>query len=136
MIYNAIDKIKTYLGTIPIITTITEGDIFEVDLNKQTLFPLAHVIMGNATRQSNVWQLDFNILFIETLDDTKDNKVDAWNKMFQAQARLCELLERTDTTFVLTGSPSAEPFTERFENDLAGWSLSFSILIANDMTVC
>lgn len=136
MIYNAIDKIKTYLGGIPLINTITEGDIFQVDLNKQTLFPLTHVIMGNATRQSNVWQLDLNILFIDILDDTKDNKVDAWNKMFQAQARFCELLERTDNTFVLTGTPTAEPFTERFENDLAGWNLSFSVLIPNDMTVC
>ena len=92
--------------------------------------------MGNATRSSNVWQLDFNILFIDILDDTKSNKVDAWNKMFQAQARVCELLERTDNTFVLTGNPTAEPFTERFENDLAGWSLSFSVLFANDMTIC
>jgi hypothetical protein len=136
MIYNAIDKIKSYLADNDLITTITEGDIFEVDLNKQTLFPLAHVIMGNATRSSNVWQLDFNILFIDILDDTKSNKVDAWNKMFQAQARVCELLERTDNTFVLTGNPTAEPFTERFENDLAGWSLSFSVLFANDMTIC
>lgn len=38
--------------------------------------------------------------------------------------------------YELMGNPTFEPFTERFENDLAGWALTFDILVRNDMTIC
>jgi hypothetical protein len=39
-------------------------------------------------------------------------------------------------TFRMDGDPTIEPFTERFENYLAGWTVTFDILVPNDMTVC
>jgi hypothetical protein len=53
--------------------------------------------------------------------------------------RFVELLRRGDLydgELVLDGIPIAEPFTERFENLLAGWSLTLDILVPNDMTIC
>jgi hypothetical protein len=49
-----------------------------------------------------------------------------------------EVFERGENThrWVLDGNPTFEPFTERFENYLSGWALSFDLLLPNDMTKC
>jgi hypothetical protein len=36
----------------------------------------------------------------------------------------------------VTTAPNAEPFIDRFENKVAGWTLTFDVMIPNDMTIC
>ena len=38
--------------------------------------------------------------------------------------------------YQLNGDPSLEPFFDRFENELAGWTASLNITIYNDITIC
>jgi hypothetical protein len=38
--------------------------------------------------------------------------------------------------YQLNGTPSCEPFEDRFENLLVGWNLTLSIDIANTITTC
>jgi hypothetical protein len=49
-----------------------------------------------------------------------------------------EVFQRGDNTksWFLDGNPTFEPFTERFENYLAGWACTFDLLVPNDMTKC
>ena len=48
-VYETLDKIKDNLRSNPSIQTVTFGDLMEVDLAKTTIFPLAHVQMGNVS---------------------------------------------------------------------------------------
>jgi hypothetical protein len=41
-----------------------------------------------------------------------------------------------DAQFVVESDPALEPFTERFENLLAGWTMTFDVVVPNDMTIC
>jgi hypothetical protein len=41
-----------------------------------------------------------------------------------------------DEKFVVETDPTLEPFTERFENLLAGWTMTFDVTVPNDMTIC
>ena len=41
-----------------------------------------------------------------------------------------------DQQFVVETDPTLEPFTERFENLLAGWTMTFDVVVPNDMTIC
>jgi len=38
--------------------------------------------------------------------------------------------------YQLTGDTNAEPFYDRFENQLAGWSATMDIEIYNDIYIC
>jgi hypothetical protein len=38
--------------------------------------------------------------------------------------------------YQLVGDPSCEPFFERFENQLAGWSCTMDIQVQNDIDIC
>ena len=52
--FDIIDKLKTHFENDELINTVTQGDLFDVDLNKQTIFPLVHLIVNNATFEENV----------------------------------------------------------------------------------
>ena len=38
--------------------------------------------------------------------------------------------------YQLDGNPSLTPFSDRFENELAGWTADITILIYNDIYIC
>lgn len=140
MIYRIIKEIKDVLLDEPFVNTVTEGDIFEVDLNKQTIFPLSHIILNSATHQGNVLSFNITILLMDIINQKDDsNKVDIWNTQLLLATRVLNKLNRADIAddfWELTGQPTYEPFTERFENDLAGWAVTFDVLVRNDITIC
>lgn len=152
--YNTLDKIKEQLLADPNVKTVTTGDITEVDLDKQTIFPLAHIVVNNVTLNGStilfnvstlvmdvVWQKK-NITPLGTIDTTfvgHDNEQDVLNTQLAVVNKLNEVLRRGDlytSKFQLEGTPSCEPFYDRFENKLAGWSYTFNILVQNDIDVC
>ena len=147
--YNVTNRIKTQLEADPFVNTITYGDIFRVDLNKLTIFPLSHLIVNNATLENNVWRFSLTVLSMDVVDISKeettdafrgnDNEQDILNTQLAVQNRLLEVLRRGDIRtelYHLDGNPSCEPFTEAYENYLAGWSCTFDVLVPNDMTKC
>lgn len=147
--YNITTKIKETLALDDFVNTVTYGDIFEIDLNKQDIFPLSHFIVNNATLNGSVWQFNISLLCMDIVDESKkdvvdkflgnDNEQDVLNTQMAVINRLLELLRRGDLhteLYQLEGTPTIEPFVDRFENKLAGWTLSFDVLIPNDMTIC
>ena len=140
MVYNLINTIKEALLQEPFVNTVTEGDIFSIDLAKRTLFPLSHIMINNATHQGSTIQFNISIIMMDLLNQKEqDNKQDIWNTQLALGIRLMDRLNRGDLrndNYELMGNPTFEPFTERFENDLAGWALTFDVLVRNDMTIC
>ena len=124
----------------------------EVDLNKQTIFPLSHFMISGATMQSNVWNFSVSLLCMDLVNESKNyadgipgefrgsnNEQDVFNTQLAVANRLLELLLRGDLyvdKYQLEGDATLEPFVDRFENKLAGWTVTFNVLIPNDMTIC
>jgi hypothetical protein len=147
--FDIIDKLKSHFESDPMINTVSQGDIFDIDLNKMTIFPLIHIIVNTATFEENVIRYNISILAMDITDTSKkespnkfdgnDNELWVLNSMLTVQNRCYELLRRGTLyteKFQVDGSPSCEPFTERFENKLAGFTMTFDVLIPNDMTIC
>ena len=154
--YDILEKLRTTLEAEPSINTVTEGDLSEVDLNKQTIFPLSHIIVNNTTFQPHSMTFNLNILFMDVVDFNKrdargisatdqpfrgnTNEQDVLNTMLATSNKLYSLLSRGslyDEKFQIEGTPTCEPFVDRFENSLAGWDMSISITIPNtDLSVC
>ena len=51
--FKVIEDIKTALIAEPFINNVSQGDLFEIDLNKKTIIPLAHIIIDNIDIQTN-----------------------------------------------------------------------------------
>ena len=129
--------------------TVSIGDISDVNLNKQDIFPLAHMIVNSVTVEEQVLRFSLTILACDVVDQSKDrttdrftgndNEQDILNTQLAVLNRLIQRLRmgslHTDM-YQLDGNPSLEPFMDRFENQLAGWSASMDILIYIDIYIC
>ncbi len=147
--FDIIDKLKTHFDGDVLVNTVTQGSLFDIDINKQDIFPLVHLIVNTASLEGNVVRYNISILAMDIVDITKDeeeNKFDGndnelyvLNTQLQVLTRCYELLLRGDLwtdKFQIDGNPTCEPFVDRFENKLAGWTMTTDILIPNGMTIC
>ena len=147
--FDIIDKLKTHFDNDVLVNTVTQGNLFDIDLSKQTIFPLVHIIVNTASLEGNVVRYNISILAMDIVDiakdeeenkfDGNDNELYVLNTQLQVLTRCYELLLRGDLwtdKFQIDGNPTCEPFVDRFENKLAGWTMTTDILIPNGMTIC
>ena len=147
--YNVTDKIKDTLNAEPFVNTVSYGSLDDVDLNKQTIFPLSHIIVNNCNVLNNTLTFNISVLAMDIVDESKeevtdifvgnDNEQDVLNTQLAIVNRLIAILQRGDLytdLFQIEGAVGCEPFVDRFENKLAGWVATFDVIVQNDMTVC
>jgi hypothetical protein len=114
--YNLLTKIKEHFDSDALVNTVTQGDIFEVDLNKQTIFPLVHIIVNSVQFVNNVQQANVSIMAMDIVDiskdettslfDGNDNELDVLNTQLAILNRVYEMLRRGDLyddSFQVTG---------------------------------
>jgi hypothetical protein len=147
--YDLLYGLKTHFDSDAIVNTITQGDIFQVDLSKQTIFPLTHIMVNSSTLSDNTITFNVSILAMDIVDvstsevtdlfEENSNELDVLNTQHAVLNRAFQqMLHGTlwDSKYVIEGEPTCEPFTERFENLLAGWTMTFDVVVPNEMTIC
>lgn len=147
--YDITEKIKDTLLVDANVNTVTTGDITRLDLSKQTIFPLAHILINSCTTQEQVLVFNITILTMDIIDIDKENNTDIFignnnehdvlNTQLAVINRLIALLRKgslyTDK-YQVQDDPTCEPFYERFENEMVGWATTMDILIENDISIC
>ena len=133
--------------------TVTTGDISNVNLNKQDIFPLSHILINSVTQSddngSGLYTFNISILSMDIVDQSKepttdifrgnDNTQDILNTQMSVSNKVIQLM-RGGTLFQnmyqVRGDATFEFFTERFENVLAGVTATFNLTIYNDIYIC
>tara|TARA_R110002096_G_scaffold116910_1_gene253397 strand:- start:414 stop:884 length:471 start_codon:yes stop_codon:yes gene_type:complete len=147
--YQLTETIKTALLEDKDINSVTTGDITEVNLNKQDIFPLGHIIINNVIDEEQVLRFNISILACDIVNQSKEFTVDRFTGNDNGQdilntqlAVLNKLIQRLrmgnlhTEMYQLDGNPNLQPFYDRFENQLAGWTATIDIMIYNDIYIC
>lgn len=147
--YQISKAIKDQLDADAFVNTVTIGDVFKVDLNKQTIFPLSHIMINSAAYNGNTFNYSISVLCMDIVDESKeattdiflgnDNEQDVLNTQQMVATRLLEMLRRGDLYddgFQLQDGASIEYFVDRFENKIAGVTVTMNVIAQNDMTIC
>lgn len=147
--YQLTETIKTQLLADININTVTTGDITDVNLNKQDIFPLSHIMINSVTDEEQVLRFNITIIAADIVDQSKEltidrfvgnnNEQDILNTQLGVLNKLIQVLRKGQLyidKYQLEGNPSCEPFYDRFENMLAGWTCTMDVLIHNDITIC
>lgn len=157
--YRIIEVIKTQLLEDPNVNTVSFGNIQDVDLSKQTMFPLSHIIVNSATFLNNVINFNISVISMDIVDISKEettnifrgnnNEQDILNTQLEVQNRLVQELRKGDlysqnilevgagsVNYELQGDPNCEPFSDRFENEVAGWAVTFDVITNNNISIC
>jgi len=149
-VYDILDKLKEELLLNPSVNTVTYGDIADVDLDKTTMFPLSHLLIDSVNYNERTVVFNIKLLCADIVDYNKDkanfelfygndNLHDILNTQFEVINTLISKLMRGslfEANYQVTTQPSAQPFKERFSNELAGWSTDISIEIPNGISIC
>tara|TARA_Y100000114_G_C11763694_1_gene331640 strand:+ start:6885 stop:7382 length:498 start_codon:yes stop_codon:yes gene_type:complete len=149
--FKVIEKIRDILLANPNINTVTNGDIGDVDLDKQTIFPLAHIIVGNATFEGGTINYKISVLIMDVVHDDLDDEKEpslyqgstelyVHNTTLNIGNHLTDKLFKGDkydgNFYVNKETATAIPFRDRFENTLAGWTFEFNIIVRNNIDRC
>ena len=147
--YQVTETIKDQLLADVNVNTVTSGDITRIDLSKQTIFPLSHLMVNNVTNEDNVLRFSLSVLAMDIVNVSQEpvidvftgnnNEQDILNTQLAVLNKLVQVLRGGDlhqNKYQLDGSPSLEPFYDRFENEMAGWALTFDVLVNNDIDIC
>ena len=125
-------------------STITHGSIEDVDLARQTIFPLAHVTPSSATLGDKTISYSMNIAALDIVDFNKDdlreetnpyygtdNKMDVLSDLAVRVQIAADIIRRklSDRNITIDSNITMTPFVDRFENLLAGWEATFTITI-------
>ena len=144
---NLIDTLKELGEKHQQISTTTTGDIFDIDLEKNTKYPLMHINPINVTTASFGLTYNFQIFIMDLVEPDDANEQDVYNDVLQTcidiisifrnskwQAQLS--LDIDAPVYFTEGDYTLEPFTERFDQSVTGWVFQIGIVVANDFQTC
>lgn len=147
--YDITQKIKDTLLADPNVLTVTTGNLSDIDLSKQTIFPLSHIIVNSVTQEEQILTFNISVLSMDIVDTSKnattdifvgnDNEQDILNTQLSVQNRLIQNLRTGNLyrdKYQLDEAVNMEPFRDRFENEMAGWTATFNVIIENDISIC
>ena len=107
-------------------------------------------MINNATYNGNVFNYNVSVICMDIVDESKeettdlfignDNEQDVLHTQEMVARRLLEMLKRGDLYDdgyqLSNGTASIEYFVDRFENKIAGVTITFDVATFNDMTIC
>jgi hypothetical protein len=147
--YQLTETIKNQLLADVNVNTVTTGDITRIDLSKQTMFPLSHIVVNNVGNEDNILRFSLSVLSMDVVNISKEEVVDIFignnneqdilNTQLAVLNKLVQVLRGGtlhQDLYQLDGTPNFEPFYDRFENEMAGWALTFDVIIPNDIDIC
>lgn len=139
----------------PNIETFTVGDIHEVDLAKQSIFPLLHLVPNTVTIGQQMMNYDIDLVFLDRtmeiipLSEGKYNQIvknyktvtnthDVWNTGLLALNDIYAYIARNAqaNNFIISTDAICTPFQQSYDNILAGWAMNVVISVPNSVDAC
>jgi len=148
------------------ISTTSVGDIWQVDIEKQTKFPLLHINPTNVTTGDSQLVYNFQIFIMDMVTEKADwtknfqdanfpklaktlsNEQDVLNETLQVCTDFIGMLRHSsrqsiegvndinEPIYFTQDQFTIEPFSERFDNLCCGWVFNIGVLVQNDFQTC
>ena len=148
------------------IHTTSVGDIWSIDLAKQTKFPLFHLNPTSVSTGDSTLTYNFQIFIMDMVDEKADwtennadanfsklyktlgNEQDVYNETLQIATDFIGMFRHSiqqslntvkdiDAPVYFTDDQfTIEPFQERFDNLCCGWVFNLGVLVQNDFQTC
>jgi hypothetical protein len=122
---------------------------------KQTLFPLAHLIVNNTNIDLGVMTYNVTLMVMDRVVDITPDSYGHYNYLLKNYKDVNNLIDVHNTSlstindiasyiyrnpdaysYTITGGSLATPFEERFDNLLAGWAIDMNVSVGNVNPIC
>tara|TARA_R110001583_G_scaffold27406_3_gene98036 strand:- start:5091 stop:5621 length:531 start_codon:yes stop_codon:yes gene_type:complete len=157
---NAIDTLKSLGEQHEQIATTTTGDIWKIDLAKNTLFPLFHINPVNVETGQSSLTYNFQLFVMDSVTEKENwteaniqsanylsNEQEVTSSCLQICVDIISMMRHSkwqgageldidDPVYFTEGEYTLEPFQERFDSLLTGFVFSIGIVVQNDFQAC
>ena len=144
---NVIDTLKRLGENHLQISTTTVGDIFDIDLEKNTKYPLMHINPVNVTTGRVGLTYNFQIFVMDLVDVGEYNEQQVYNDVLQTCIDIIAILSNSQwqsqlaidinaPVYFAEGDYTLEPFTERFDQSVTGWVFQIGVNVDNSFQSC
>ena len=158
--FNVIETLKNLGTEHQQISTTTTGDIFSIDLEKNTKYPLFNINTVNVTTVQSSLIYNFQLFVMDSVTEKENwteaniqsanylsNEQEVMSSCLQICVDIIGMMRHSkwqgageldinDPVYFTEGEYTLEPFQERFDNLLTGWVFSIGIVVQNDFQTC
>ncbi len=147
--YDFTTALYSHLISDPLINQVSKGSVDKITNAKKDMYPLAHVMIDEGGFEGSTIRLNVSIVIIDIVDYTKENLTDLYfgnnnvddihNQTLMICQRVFESMRRgqmSDDYSIESDTASFEFFEDRFTDQVAGTTMTFDVIMANEMTIC
>ena len=147
------------------ISTVSVGDIYDINLEKMEKFPLLHINPLNVATGDSELVYNFQIFIMDMVSEkndwktkqqteltklvnTKNNEQEVWNQTLEIATDFIGMLRHSSRQslegvndinapiYFTQDQFTIEPFQERFDNLCCGWVFQIGVKVMNDFHTC
>ena len=147
------------------ISTVSVGDIYDINLEKLEKFPLLHINPLNVSTGDSELIYNVQIFIMEMVSEkndwktkqqteltklvnTKNNEQEVWNQTLEIATDFIGMLRHSSRQslegvndinapiYFTQDQFTIEPFQERFDNLCCGWVFQIGVKVMNDFQTC
>jgi len=147
--YDVADKLEEILIGNQHVNTVTYGNISKVATDKTSIYPLSHFVVNSTQIKHNTYVFNITLACMDLIDQTNEkhndvligdtNEADIFNTQLAVVTATINKLRYFSLRkqgYQLIGDPTVEAFNHRFEDDVAGWDVTFDIEVLQTINTC
>ena len=130
------------------INTTTTGDLWDIDIDKNTLFPLLHINPVSVDVSQGQRQFNFQLFIMDLVHEDGSNEQEVLSDTLEIMNDILALLKRgeilyhydeeadEEPRYFINNDFTCQPFTERFDNSVSGWVMDLGVIVENELNSC
>jgi hypothetical protein len=151
--YNVLNYFKTIMKNHPSIQSVTYGDIDSIDDKQYPEYPLGNVLITDSRFEKSTTTFTVQLTIADKQKNLNnessgsrnsltvpfygvDDMVDIHANTLAVLNDLTAYTQRGVQGFEVNGDINCQPFSDRFNNGLAGWVSTFELTTHNDKNRC
>jgi hypothetical protein len=147
-LYNIIDSLNEELSSNPFVNKVTVGRLTEIDLAKNTIFPLSHIMLNSIRHNENTLSFNLTLFNLDIVNISKEAELGVYgndntmyilsNQLYVINRLLSRLKQSTiyKDGWELEGTPDSDVIDKEMENMLTGYQTDITINVPNDIAKC
>jgi len=151
--YNVLNYFKTIMKNHPSIEVVTYGDIEDFDTREFPSYPVGNILITDTSFGTNITNFTVQLIVADKQKNKNNESDPITNKqdvpfygvddMVDIHANTLAILndltsytQRGVAGFEINADIDCTPFSDRFNNGLAGWTATFELTTHNDKNRC
>lgn len=153
---NVVDRLLSICRFHPMVHQAETGDAWEISHGGNVVYPLCMVVPTGINALEKEVRYNFNLICMDLVEPGENNEKRVLSQTSDILLDIVAYYRRGGSAFLTApGMPNykdtathyrytndadivfnLEPFTEKFDDNVAGWNMQFSVTMVHDYSVC